>query len=207
MPPLAPRWSLALVAVTAFGGCTARFSATGRVHTAPVRTATAPARPAAPPPRPAPAPVVVPAQPPPIVTSPVQIAGTPVVRVGINFEDQGAGGDGDYNDAVMCFTGNFKVDGSTVISTERQQVVATTSSISDCHHEVRVEIFHPDGTREAPLSFRSNSGTQVPMRFELGSRLEVSMQSITGGCSPVGRSMHEPDWARVQLDRCNTTGR
>ena len=142
-----------------------------------------------------------------LMTVGTEIAGTPVVRVGVNFEDQGAGGDADYNDAVMCFAGNFKVDGSTVISTQRQQVVASTSSISDCHHEVRVEIFHPDGTREAPVSFRSNSGTQVPMRFELGSRLEVSMQSITGGCSPVGRTMHDRDWARVLLDQCNTTGR
>ncbi len=200
MPAFAARTVAALSLVAAIGGCTARFVATGRVRAAPVVVTPAPA------PAPAPAPVVIPTQPPPIVTDPVQIAGTPVVRVGVNFEDQGAGGDADYNDAVMCFAGNFKVDGSTVISTQRQQVVASTSSISDCHHEVRVEIFHPDGTREAPVSFRSNSGTQVPMRFELGSRLEVSMQSITGGCSPVGRTMHDRDWARVLLDQCNTTG-
>lgn len=200
MPPLAARSLIAVAAVAAIGGCTARFVATGRVRATPATAAPAAA------PTPAP-PIVTPTQPPPIVTSPVQIAGTPVVRVGINFEDQGAGGDADYNDAVMCFTGNFKVDGSTVISTEAQDVVATTSSISDCHHQVTVQIVHPDGRATSPIVFRSNAGAQVPMRFELGSRLEVAMQSITGGCSPVGRTMHEPAWARVQLDRCNTTGR
>lgn len=203
MSPLAARSLIALASVAAIGGCTARFVATGRVRATPVAVTPAPA----PAPAPAPPPIVVPTQPPPIVTDATQIPGTPVVRVGINFEDQGAGGDADYNDAVMCFAGNFKVDGSTVISTQTQDVVATTSSISDCHHQVQVQIVHPDGRASSPIVFRSDAGAQVPMRFELGSRLEVSMQSITGGCSPVGRTMHEPDWARVQLDRCNTTGR
>lgn len=201
MPAFATRTVAALSLIATVGGCTARFVATGRVRATPVAVTPAPA------PAPAPRPIVVPPQRPPIVTDATQIPGTPVVRVGINFEDQGAGGDADYNDAVLCFAGNFKVDGSSVISTQPQDVVATTSSISDCRHQVQVQIVHPDGRASTPLTFRSDSGTQVPMRFELGSRLEVSMQSITGGCNPVGRTMHEPDWARVQLDRCNTTGR
>ena len=179
-----------LVVAPALAACVAHVAGRGTLHI------TVPPQPAA-----------ADTRPPPPVRAPDDIAGAPVTRVGINFEDQGAGGDADYNDAVLCFAGHFKVDGTSVISTQAQQVVATTSSISACRHVVRVDIYHPDGRTEQPIAFESSSGVEVPMRFELGSRLEVSMQSVTGGCNPVGRTMHEPDWARVQLDRCNTTGR
>lgn len=138
---------------------------------------------------------------------PLVIAGTPVVRVGINFEDAGPAGDHDYNDAVMCFQGAFKVDGTRIVSTENQQVSATTWSHSDCHHNVRVEITHADGRREPPISFASNAGVQVPMRFEVGSRLEVFVQTYSGGCSRDEMNMHQPENAQVLLDRCNSTGR
>ena len=187
---------LAFAAASLASACTARLVATGQVqgHGA--------ARPGGSPP-----PVVVRPAPPPRVTSPLEIAGTPVVRVGVNFEDQGANGDADYNDAVLCFTGAFKVDRATVISTEAQEVIATTSSISACRHQVRVQVVHSDGRAEAPAEFDSASGARVALRFELGSRLDVTMRTVSGGCDPTERSMTEPAWAQVLLDRCNTTGR
>ena len=188
--------NVALAAATLATACTARLVATGRVQGQGVGA-----------PGVVPPPVVRPSTPPPRVTSPLEIAGTPVVRVGVNFEDQGAGGDADYNDAVLCFTGAFKVDRATVISTQAQQVIATTSSISACRHEVRVQVVHPDGRAEAPAVFDSASGAQVALRFELGSRLDVTMRTVSGGCDPTERSMTEPAWAQVLLDRCNTTGR
>ncbi len=137
---------------------------------------------------------------------PAQIAGTPVVRVGVNFEDLGSQGDRDYNDAVMCFEGQFKVDGTRVVSIEAQRVIATTSSRSDCRHRVRVEIHHADGSTEVPVTFESRSGQQVPMEFRIGSRLEVFMQTYQGGCAKDEITMHQPDDCRVLLDRCNTSG-
>lgn len=198
---------LALAAVTLASACTARLVATGRVQGqgAPPPSGSPATRPVEPPP--VVVPVVVRPSPPPRVTSPLEIAGTPVVRVGVNFEDQGAGGDADYNDAVLCFAGAFKVDRATVISTEAQEVIATTSSISACRHRVRVQVVHPDGRVEAPAEFDSASGQRVALRFELGSRLDVTMRTVSGGCDPTERSMTEPAWAQVLLDRCNTTGR
>ncbi|MBK9032990.1 MAG: hypothetical protein IPL61_17250 [Myxococcales bacterium] len=207
---------VALLAAATTGGCTARFAARGTVRTAPPPPARAtvvvhtPAQAPPPPIVPPAPPVVQPAPPPPPIVQPappLQIAGTPVVRVGVNFEDQGAHGDRDYNDAVMCFQGRFKVDGTQVVSTERQEVIASTSSISACRHRVRVEIIHADGGHETPVEFASNSGARVAMHFEPGSRLEVSVQSLSGGCSSDVMSMHDQTAARVLLDQCNTTGR
>ncbi len=171
-------------------GCVARVSATGRAQGqgaggGPTTTVT----------------------PPPITPgAPVQIAGTPVVRVGVNFEDLGGQGDRDYNDAVMCFEGRFNVDGTNVVSTEVQRVVASTSSRSHCRHRVRVEIHHADGTRDAPLTFDSRSGQQVPLELRVGSRLEVFTQTYEGVCSTTEMNMHEADNCRVLLDVCNTSG-
>ncbi len=181
----------ALAALLLLSSCTAQFAARGggAIQPAP-----------APPPM-APRETTVPAPQPPLV-----IAGTPVVRVGVNFEDMGQAGDRDYNDAVMCFQGAFKVDGTQVVSTEAQQVTATTWSHSDCRHRVRVEITHADGRREPAISFDSNAGVQVPMRFEVGSQLAVFVQTFAGGCGRDEMSMHETANAQVLLDRCNSTG-
>lgn len=180
----------ALAALLLLSSCTAQFVARGGAGVQPG------------PPPPAVRETTVPPPQPPLV-----IAGTPVVRVGVNFEDAGAAGDHDYNDAVMCFQGAFKVAGTQVVSTEAQQVTATTWSHSACRHRVRVEITHADGRREPPISFESNAGVQVPMRFEPGSQLEVFVQTYSGGCGRDEMNMHQPENAQVLLDRCNSTGR
>jgi hypothetical protein len=141
----------------------------------------------------------------PLQPAPLQIAGQPVVRVGINFEDLRRG-DADYNDAVLCFEGDFKVRGTEIVSTEYQDVVAFTSSLSVCRHHVRVEVLNPDGTREPPILFDSRSGAQVPITFRPGSRLEVFMTPYEGDCGDEERSMHDAGSCQVLLDRCNTTG-
>ncbi len=68
-----------------------------------------------------------------------KIPGLPVIRAGVNFEDSRAG-DADYNDAVLCFEGNFKVDGALVTSTSKQKVIASTYSHAGCNHTVKVVI-------------------------------------------------------------------
>ena len=136
------------------------------------------------------------------------IPGVPVIRVGVNFEDLGFStkSDHDYNDAVLCFSGNFKVDGTDVVSTKAQTVEGTTSSISGCHHTIKVTIIAPDGTPGTPVSYDSRRVEPVEMRFELGSKLEVTMTPYDN-CNPgVERTMHQPEHARVAPDVCNTTG-
>jgi hypothetical protein len=137
------------------------------------------------------------------------IPGVPVVRVGVNFEDLGFSGDNDrdYNDAVLCFSGHFKVDGTNVVSIADQTVMGTTSSISGCHHRIKVTIVAPDGTSSAPIVYDSRRTQPVPLPFTIGSRLEVTMTPYDK-CNPgVERTMHQPQHARVAPDVCNTTGR
>lgn len=131
------------------------------------------------------------------------IPGSKAVRVGVNFEDSS---DGDYNDAVLCFTGDFKVDGTNITSYKQQTIAATTSSISLCDHRIDVTIHHEDGTRNS-FSYRSDSGETLQLPFRIKSRLEVTMTKINTTCnSGPTRTMHESRYAQVKINVCNTTG-
>jgi hypothetical protein len=130
------------------------------------------------------------------------IPGVKVQKVGVNFEDLN---DFDFNDAVLCFQGNFKIDGTTVTSYQRQTVSARTYSASACKHRIDVVIVHPDGTRQA-FNYRSDSGVVLQLPFLIKSRLEVTMTTIEGSCSRTPVSMHNTRYALVKPNVCNTTG-
>lgn len=132
--------------------------------------------------------------------------GVEVTKVGVNFEDVPVGGDGDYNDAVLCFQGKFKVDNSNVVSVANQTVTGTTFSASGCNHNVTAEVIHKDGTKEAPVSYDSRATTPVTLKFKVGSKLEVYMTPYKGCNEGVRRNMHSPADARVQPNVCNNTG-
>jgi hypothetical protein len=137
-----------------------------------------------------------------------KLPGVEVVKVGVNFEDMGLSGDRDHNDAVLCFDGHFKVDATpgNVVSIKEQVVTGRTFSSSGCKHNVKVEIVHKDGTKEAPITFASNSGQQVTMNFKKGSKLEVYM-TATDGCSPgVEKNMHTNVDCKVEPDVCRDSG-
>jgi hypothetical protein len=134
------------------------------------------------------------------------LPGEPAVRVGVNFEDLRVNGDSDYNDAVLCFKGKFKVDGSKVVSTANQKVEANTWSISGCHHEIRVVIEHRDGTSEPEARFDSRTQGTIPLTFKVGSRLEVFMTPTDFCDAGVERDMHAAQDARVQVNVCNDQG-
>jgi hypothetical protein len=132
--------------------------------------------------------------------------GRDATLIGINFEDLPVGArDGDYNDVVLCFQGQFRLDGTNVASTTEQSVTVTTSKISACNHRVRVDVVHLDGTTERPVEFQSQDRPVLSLHFRPGSVLEVTMQS-SGGCTNDVVSMHDPDWAIVKADECRTTG-
>ena len=135
-----------------------------------------------------------------------QLPGVEVTKVGVNFEDLGPSGDHDYNDAVLCFQGHFKVDQSNIASIAAQTVVGSTFSHSGCNHTVRVEITHADGTKETPISFDSRAAQPVTMTFKVGSKMEVFMTPYKGCNEGLQHTMHEPDYARVQPNLCNQDG-
>lgn len=137
-----------------------------------------------------------------------KLPGVEVVQVGVNFEDLGLTGDRDYNDAVLCFGGKFKVDYATgnVVSLKNQVVTGRTSSIAGCKHTVRVEVVHANGDRETPISFPSNSFQQVEMNFKKGSKLEVFMITTSGCNTGVETDMHKPNDCKVEPDICRTLG-
>lgn len=130
------------------------------------------------------------------------IPGTKVQRVGLNFEDFT---DFDYNDAVMCFEGNFKIEGTSVVSYENQQVTARTFSASGCQHRVDVVIVHADGTSEA-MSYLSRTGGPLTLPFRIKSKLEVTVTTIGGGCDRTPITMHNKQYALVKPDVCNDSG-
>ena len=132
----------------------------------------------------------------------LDIPGVKATKVGINFEDSV---DMDYNDAVLCFVGNFKIDGSNVVSYQKQTVTARTSSISACQHRIDVKIINTDGTTYT-TSYKSNETNSIALPFDIQSRLEVTMTVISGGCMTTPVSMHSTTNAIVDANECRTTG-
>lgn len=132
----------------------------------------------------------------------LDIPGTKIQRVGINFEDFT---DFDFNDAVLCFEGNFKIEGTNVVSYQTQTIAAKTFSASGCDHRIDVTILHADGT-EASFSYRSDSGQTLQLPFKVKSKLAVTMTTIAGSCPKTPVTMHHPTYALVKGGVCNNTG-
>lgn len=132
----------------------------------------------------------------------LEIPGTKVERVGINFEDLT---DFDFNDAVLCFEGNFKIEGTNVVSYQAQNIKAKTFSASGCDHRIDVTVVHADGTKTS-FNYRSDSGEILQLPFNIKSRLEVTMTTIAGSCPKTPVTMHNPTYALVKADVCNNTG-
>lgn len=132
--------------------------------------------------------------------------GVPVQRVGINFEDLPSG-DNDFNDAVLCFTGAFRLDGTKVVSLKEQSVSITTSSVSACIHEVTVTVFDKAGAMSyAPVTFNSRHPIPINLQYKLGSVMDVSMKVVGGICPAFERTMHKAADCKVLPDVCNTSG-
>lgn len=136
-----------------------------------------------------------------------KLPGVEVVRAGVNFEDSPSG-DNDKNDAVLCFEGKFKVDSGSgdVTSLAKQTVTVSTFSSSGCKHDVRVEVHHDDGSKEAPITFRSNSGQTLSLKFKKKSKLEVFMKTVEGSCPKIEYDMHNAQMCQVAADVCRNQG-
>lgn len=99
--------------------------------------------------------------------------GVPTQTAGINFEDAG---DGDFNDAVLCFEGQFSVDAGSkrVVSTLTQSVNAKVENRSACDHAMEVVVTGEDGREKfVKANFTSRSGEHFAIPFQPGDELRV----------------------------------
>lgn len=117
-----------------------------------------------------------------------------VQRVGVNFEDLPYWTDKrviDFNDAVLCFTGAFIVDGTPIISQGDQNVIGRITSNSTCDHKIQIDVANPDGSKWTSGIFFTagdpkNPGnhqhpSQINMPFLEGSTLSVGFYPL-GHC-------------------------
>jgi hypothetical protein len=135
--------------------------------------------------------------------------GVPVDKLGINFEDlfDNPGNDKDFNDAVLCFSGNFGVNGSQVTSLKEQTVVVQTSSISACRHSITVKVVPAAGGTPFVTTFPSNQAGPVSLPFKKDDVLEVSMTITDGPCTHTTTDMHDASAALVKPDTCHVSGK
>ncbi len=130
-----------------------------------------------------------------------------VQRVGVNFEDLDASQDPDfdYNDVVLCFSGEFLVQNSDVVANADQTVVAQVFSASGCSHRVDVHIVNPADNTFIAMSFMSKGTSAVNLSFKTGYKLEVWETPVSGPCE-YPRSMHDGGYAKVLPNVCNLSG-
>jgi len=130
-----------------------------------------------------------------------EIPGVQVNRVGIGFEDWT---DMDFNDIYVCFTGKFKVDGRSIVSTEEQTIDATWGNISAKTHVMTIKILDEAGHEIYNRPFQGNRRTSpigtIPLTFKKGSTLQVMIAENNIQHTNLNRAV-------VHLDRCNNTGR
>lgn len=178
------------VALAIFFGCTeSDFSSKTKTNPSPQPSPTA-----------APASPVQSESPIPLQTSEATVQ---VAKVGINFEDL-EGGDYDYNDAVLCFEGEFAVTGATIVSSKDQSVEATIASRTECKNEIEIRIIDESGNVDKQV-IANASLTKKTLTFKNKSRLEVTRRTVTGSCILV-TELTDPKQVKIQPDLCNTSG-
>ncbi|MBF0443377.1 MAG: hypothetical protein HQK54_15830 [Oligoflexales bacterium] len=133
------------------------------------------------------------------------------VKLGVNFEDGGIIGtdtDFDFNDAVLCFEGNFSLDVKTreVKALKDQTVVANYSRNADCQNHMLIEVIDPDGKKNGPIDVTtpSSSVEKMNLTFKMGSVLKVYLVAGSG-CNNSGKvvPMTDTEYTEVAVDKCN----
>ena len=128
------------------------------------------------------------------------LPGTKAVKVGINFEDLS---DFDLNDSVLCFTGDFKIQGASVISYKKQTVVAAVTNNSACGHNIHVTIKNRDGLVTQKFSYNDRVTNSATMNFDVGSSLWVVMENQPNSHGCIGPiAMNHATRAEVKPNLC-----
>lgn len=135
-------------------------------------------------------------------------------RVGINFDDGGSIGsdaDRDYNDAVLCFRGEFRVDTqrARVLASKAQTVAVFFTRRAACENAVNILVLHADGSRDGPRQYRAQQNSTISFNLSFAPASELKVELIAGSdCNFFGapRSMDDPDAAKIEVDVCRTDG-
>lgn len=129
-----------------------------------------------------------------------------IVKLGVNFEDR-PNTDEDFNDAVLCFEGAFKINNTKLISTANQTISATTSSISLCRHRIEVKVYDLSGRLKSESVYDARHSGAVQIKLAEKDELEINMVPYEGCGAGQVRSMRDPAYAKILKNQCFTTGR
>lgn len=128
------------------------------------------------------------------------LPGVKALKVGVNFEDLS---DFDLNDSVLCFTGDFKIQGASVVSYKKQTVVAAVTNNSACGHNIHVTIKNRDGLVTQKFSYNDRVTTAATMNFDVGSSMWVVMENQPNSHGCIGPiAMNHASRAEVKPNLC-----
>jgi len=128
------------------------------------------------------------------------LPGVKAIKVGVNFEDLS---DFDLNDSVLCFTGDFKIQGAGVVSYKKQTVVAAVTNNSACGHNIHVTIKSRDGLVTQKFSYNDRVTSSATMNFDVGSSLWVVMENQPNNYGCIGPiAMNHASRAEVKPNLC-----
>jgi hypothetical protein len=104
-----------------------------------------------------------------------------VQKVGFNFEDLLlTNSDHDFNDSVLCATGNFKIQGDRVFSGADQNITGNITVLSGCRHYGKVQILNADGSLANEINYDDSTQKTVNLNLRANQELRVMFQSKPG---------------------------
>jgi len=128
------------------------------------------------------------------------LPGVKAVKVGVNFEDLS---DFDLNDSVLCFTGDFKIQGANVVSYKKQTIVAAVTNNSACGHNIRITIKDKAGAVTQRIVYDDRVTRSATMNFDVGSTLWVVMENQPNSQGCIGPiAMNHATRAEVKPNLC-----
>jgi hypothetical protein len=128
------------------------------------------------------------------------IPGIKATKVGINFEDLS---DFDYNDSVLCFSGNLKIEGTKVVSYMKQEIHASVWSNSACGHYIDVQVKSPAGVVTQSFRYSDRTTTAATINFDVGSELYVTMVNFPNQVCKGSVPQSNTTYAKVVPNICN----
>ena len=128
------------------------------------------------------------------------LPGMKAVKVGVNFEDLS---DFDLNDSVLCFTGDVKIQGASVVSYKKQTIVAAVTNNSACGHNIRITIKDRTGAVTQRITYDDRVTKSATMNFDVGSTLWVVMENQPNNQGCIGPiAMNHATRAEVKANLC-----
>lgn len=128
------------------------------------------------------------------------LPGVKAVKVGVNFEDLS---DFDLNDSVLCFTGDFKIQGANVVSYKKQTIIAAVTNNSACGHNIRINIKDRTGAVTQRIAYDDRVTRSATMNFDVGSTLWVVMENQPNNQGCIGPiAMNHATRAEVKPNLC-----